>query len=691
MDIFLVVIIVFEALVILGLIAYMIINNMAIDKICENTRELSTKNVEVEDVELRGDSLALKVSDVIVKENVKDLAHNINVVKSNFVAFLESTKGNVITLTDAIDALANASSANETASKQTSKSSHTVAEKANLQLKLVEDNLEMLEENASELRVINTTMHAIENELDETSVSCRRGIETLEQYEKDMRAVEKNLNQSTQILAKFNDDIKAVNSIGDMVVRLSEQLKLLALNASIEAARAGESGKGFVVVSQQMSLLSEQTKTNMGKINDILEKVVESSSTVGESINDCSSAFESSTAVFKSVSDSFRDISAKANAINGEMNGISAKYDKMTANSNVSKDKAGEIFSASKTITDSTSVVVAVSEETSVESSKISQNVKSLETMLLGVRRLIRQFNNGVLPSINNRNTTVVIAVFSKLDNFFWYQIRRGVLYAMKELKDNNVEVKYYPYKDDYEEKQFPADIRKCIDERVDAIIYPGFLKLADNEIKTAIDKGIKVFTYNCDASSDIKRISSYEPDQKEAGVLAAKAVGKALRGAGNVAVIVGDMTQEVNLQRYDAFKDYLDKHFKAIHIVDTVEVTYDPEKTYRKYIEIMEKHPEIDIIFSTTAMQLQLAKAIEETGNTGKIRAVIFDHNLEVFDYIKRGVIAAAIDHVPFSQGHDPIIYMYNNIVDGIELPKEGIKCKASVVDEDNISEYLT
>jgi methyl-accepting chemotaxis protein/ribose transport system substrate-binding protein len=377
MDIFLVVIIVFEALIILGLIAYMIINNMAIDKICENTRELSTKNVEVEDVELRGDSLASKVSDVIVKENVKDLAHNINVVKSNLVAFLESTKGNVITLTDAIDALANASSANERASKQTSKSSQTVAEKANLQLKLVEDNLEMLEENASELRVINTTMHAIENELDDTSVSCRRGIETLEQYEKDMRAVEKNLNQSTQILAKFNDDIKAVNSIGDMVVRLSEQLKLLALNASIEAARAGESGKGFVVVSQQMSLLSEQTKTNMGKINDILEKVVESSSTVGESINDCSSAFESSTAVFKSVSDSFRDISAKANAINGEMNGISAKYDKMTANSNVSKDKAGEIFSASKTITDSTSVVVAVSEETSVESSKISQNVRN--------------------------------------------------------------------------------------------------------------------------------------------------------------------------------------------------------------------------------------------------------------------------------------------------------------------------
>lgn len=40
---------------------------------------------------------------------------------------------------------------------------------------------------------------------------------------------------------------------------ISEEIRLLSLNASIEAARAGEAGKGFAVVSDGIRKLSEQT------------------------------------------------------------------------------------------------------------------------------------------------------------------------------------------------------------------------------------------------------------------------------------------------------------------------------------------------------------------------------------------------------------------------------------------------
>ena len=73
------------------------------------------------------------------------------------------------------------------------------------------------------------------------------------------------------------------------------------------------------------------------------------------------------------------------------------------------------------------------------------------------------------------------------------------------------------------------------------------------------------------------------------------------------------------------------------------------------------------------------------------QIKAVVFDQNDEIFEYIRKGVIAAAIDHDPFSQGHDPIILMYNHIVDGLVLPKDRVKCKASVVDSDNIKERIS
>ena len=66
-------------------------------------------------------------------------------------------------------------------------------------------------------------------------------------------------------LARIFENISKVNSITD-------ETKLLAINAAIEAARAGDAGKGFAVVSSEVKTLSNNTKNLNNLIADDIQR-----------------------------------------------------------------------------------------------------------------------------------------------------------------------------------------------------------------------------------------------------------------------------------------------------------------------------------------------------------------------------------------------------------------------------------
>ena len=282
------------------------------------------------------------------------------------------------------------------------------------------------------------------------------------------------------------------------------------------------------------------------------------------------------------------------------------------------------------------------------------------------------------------------IAFFSKLDNYFWYNIKSGVDYAQKVLADKDVDVVYFPYVTMIDEHQFPGDVQRCIDEQFDAIIFPGFLRGADDLLQKAIEQGIEVFTYNCDCDPSVHRACCYAPNESEAGVLAAKELQKLVGENGNIAVMLGEPIVSINIERYESFSNYIHSHCKGIKIVNTFEVYNRPEETYEKIVNCLKKYPDIKAIYNTTGMQLQLAQAIVDTGNEGKIKAVVFDHNDQIFDYIKKGVIGAAISFEPFNQGYEPIILMYNHLVTGQPFEASRITCKSNIVTEENLDNFV-
>jgi methyl-accepting chemotaxis protein len=74
-------------------------------------------------------------------------------------------------------------------------------------------------------------------------------------------------------VATLSQRVHQIGEITAAVDDLSEQSKLLALNASIEAARAGEHGRGFAVVAEEVRALAERSRASTAAVDEILKEI----------------------------------------------------------------------------------------------------------------------------------------------------------------------------------------------------------------------------------------------------------------------------------------------------------------------------------------------------------------------------------------------------------------------------------
>ncbi len=623
----------------------------------------------------------------------KDNSREIEIIQANLTTFVEATKVNVVTLSDAINDLSESVYANVKGNEQIAQSANSVAQKTAEQLELVKDNLELIEENNVSMQNIDVVLQDIKTNLDETVNESNTGIQSIEQLDADLMAMKKELDRINGILSKFNSEIARISEVGDFIIDVVDQLSLLALNASIEAARAGEAGRGFSVVANEMNSMSAKTREGMDTISGILSEITDSSRMVNESIETCTNTYNSSNETFKSVSGSFHTISDSSHEIYNKLKDISGQFNVMTGNSDKSKAKAEQLFETAEAISDNTHEIAGVSEQVAAESAKIGKNTDNLDNMLVGIRNMLKQYNTAIVPTNKRSSGKIQILCMSMLDNDFWYSVRKGVLYAKKELEEYNAVVEYVPllpgeYSLNSLDDLVINAVKYAIDRKFDGIVFPGFLGGATRYFKEAASKGIKLMAYNCDCAKEIPRIACLRPDPMDPGIFGAKAAEQKTGGRGSVLMLTGDKSVGVNIERSEGFKGQL-KSYKGMKVCAELTVPDNGDQVYKIAKEGLSKYPEANVVFLTNGFPIAVAKAIKDSGRKGKTSLICFDHNQEIFSEIKSGVISAAIGQDAFGQGHDPVIWLYNHIVAGEKL-EEFIPCKLSVVDNSNVDSLI-
>ncbi len=104
--------------------------------------------------------------------------------------------------------------------------------------------------------------------------------------------VEKISNSLIELVKQEEQTFSRTVEVVKMIKKLSDQTKLLGLNASIEAARAGEAGRGFAVVAEEVRKLAENSLKSVKEVGNIILNLEESFKKVSEQVKELNEIYK---------------------------------------------------------------------------------------------------------------------------------------------------------------------------------------------------------------------------------------------------------------------------------------------------------------------------------------------------------------------------------------------------------------
>jgi len=267
-------------------------------------------------------SLELDIKAKMFPDETVGIANSINLMAENLrvlVSQIRSTSGHV---SESAHTLSSTTLEVNASTEEIAKALEQISHGAEIQAEMAGKGSTLIHELAISVELVANRAKESAQSARDTTATAQQGTDLAKQTMNLMKEFLATVEYTGQQFAELNGKLQQVGKIADIIVEISRQTNMLALNASIEAVRAGEYGKGFTVVAEEVRKLADGTGRSAAEIIDLVGLIKEDSVKVRDTfaassrqVNEGKKKIDSTAGVFQSIVQSVMEAERKANSI----------------------------------------------------------------------------------------------------------------------------------------------------------------------------------------------------------------------------------------------------------------------------------------------------------------------------------------------------------------------------------------
>lgn len=281
-------------------------------------------------------------------------------------------------------------------------------------------------------------------------------------------------------------------------------------------------------------------------------------------------------------------------------------------------------------------------------------------------------------PALAQKTSGFKIMMTPKWTGFPYFELTgEGAKAAAKELGDELI----YAGADHAEVSLQVETLQNFITQKPDGIILAAIdLNAVAPVLKQARAKGIVVGTYDADAAVPARDMFVNQLSYEQAAKVMLDAALIDAPEGGEIAFIAASPTSPNHMAHIKIMTELTksDDKYKVFKPVDTQFASDDDAKSYDVAVNLMQAHPNLKVIISSSAVSAPAAaRAVEATGKAGKVWATGFALPSAIKRYLENGTQKAFAFWDPFELGYVAAYAVHAKLAGKFD-PKEGAKLDA-------------